>query len=291
MRNKLLSTLLLILLLISNNVFSQAINESAAMPVPDKDRYAAFLMEPWKDGAPTIIAFKDPLCGYCIKALKARSRLENYNVFLFWSPILGNNSKLKVQQIFLCEAPVSDDIMDAVMLRKNIPCHGETKEGLKQLNDNFVTAYSPRFVPQYWYGGQQTDLARLDLRNPQQNNILQVLASSTVKIPWTRYQPVAVSKEKANKKANIAIVFPGAGTLQPATLELMKRDKQLNWFVFDESTAQQKLILEFKMLNNITDSERPVFILEGKPLSEAELAKVLSKNLYKKLAEQNYLPS
>lgn len=247
--------------------------------VPDKETYSDFLMSPWKDGAPTLVAFKDPLCGYCIKALKQRARLENYNVFLFWSPILSEGSKIKVNTFFTCEKPVTDEILDAVMLRKNVSCNGPENTKLRRLNDQMMARYQPNFVPQYWFGGQRQTFAQLKLSKSSLDLIKQIEALSSVKIPWQRYTDLALNSKMPKDKPNIALVLPAKMQLSAETIDSLKKDNRLNWFLLSADTQSNKRDIEFRMLNNIHDVVRPLYILEGKQLSADEQKRVITGKL------------
>ncbi len=247
--------------------------------VPDKETYSDFLMEPWKDDAPVLVAFKDPLCGYCIKALKQRAKLENYNVFLFWSPILSENSKLKVNTFFYCEKPVTEEILDAVMLRREVACEGSEKSELRQLNDQMMARYQPNFVPQYWFGGRRQTFAQLKLSKSSLDIVKQIESLSSVKIPWKRYAELAVNEGTKGGKANIALVLPSQVTLSNDTITKLKNDQTLNWFVLSQDTKSNKRDMEFRMLNNIQDVKHPVYILEGKLLTADEQKRVIPSDL------------
>jgi hypothetical protein len=286
MRNNIMlkfSLIIFITIFFQTNAISQTV-PSPLLIVPDKDTYSDFLMAPWKEDAPTLIAFKDPLCGYCIKALKQRERLKNYNVFLFWAPILTERSKVKVDAFFTCEKPVSDDILDAVVLRKNVACKGKAKTNLRVLNDKMLVRYKPNFVPQYWFGGQRQTFSGLKLSKSTLDIIKQIKLLSSVKIPWQRYSDLALSHEGASNKTNIALILPTQMTLSEEDMATLKNDKRLNWYLLSENTKSNQRDIEFRMLNDINNVKQPLYILEGKPLSAAEKKIVIPRQLTSLLA-------
>ena len=105
-----------LLLLLSFTALSTPAGSSKIIPDPEK--YQDFLLEPYKPGAPTVVAFKDPYCGYCIRALQNLEKLSEYNVYLFWAGILGERSVARVDDIFDCAAPVSQTVFDSVVKRE-----------------------------------------------------------------------------------------------------------------------------------------------------------------------------
>ncbi len=272
-----------LILLFQTNATSQTV-PNPLLIVPDKDTYSDFLMTPWKEGAPTLVAFKDPLCGYCIKALKQRERLENYNVFLFWAPILTEQSKIKVDTFFHCQRPISDDILDAVIQRKKISCKGKEKVHLRELNDKMLVRYQPNFVPQYWFGGQRHTFAGLKLTKSNIDIIKQIKLLSSVKIPWQRYSDLALDHKIAPSKTNIALVLPTKMVLSDKVINTLKNDKRLNWYLLSDDTESNIRDIEFRMLNNINLVDQPLYILEGKPLSAAEKKSVIPRKLKSLLA-------
>jgi len=270
-------------LLLQAKSFAQSV-PNPLLIVPDKETYSDFLMSPWKDGAPTLVAFKDPLCGYCIKALKQRARLENYNVFLFWSPILSERSKTKVNTFFNCEKPVTDEILDAVMLRENVSCNGPVNIKLRRLNDQMMARYQPNFVPQYWFGGQRQTFAQLKLSQSSLDIIKQIESLSSVKIPWQRYTELALNEKMPQGKPNIALVLPAKIQVSEELLDSLKNDRSLNWYLLSGNTSSNKRDIEFRMLNNVQDVDQPQYILEGKLLSVDEQKRVITGKLKSLLA-------
>lgn len=273
-------------ILLQAKSFAQSV-PNPLLIVPDKETYGDFLMSPWKDGAPTLVAFKDPLCGYCIKALKQRARLENYNVFLFWSPILSDRSKTKVNTFFNCEKPVTDEILDAVMSRKNVSCNGPQNIKLKRLNDQMMARYQPNFVPQYWFGGQRQTFAQLKLSQSSLDIIKQIESLSSVKIPWQRYTELALNEKMPQDKPNIALVLPAKMQLSEEVLDSLKNDRSLNWYVLSGNTSSNQRDIEFRMLNDVQNVDQPQYILEGKLLSVEEQRRVITSKLKGLLASHS----
>ena len=129
--------------------------------IPDKDIHQKFLVSKWQDDAPVLIVFKDPFCPYCVKAFKSLDQLEQYNVFIFWSPILGDRSVARVERFFVCQDPVGNLVIDAVIGRVPPACDGEINLSLKEKNDALVDYYKPEIVPSYYLGGKRVGLAQL----------------------------------------------------------------------------------------------------------------------------------
>ena len=121
---------------------------------PDPEKHKAFLLNEYDENKPVLVAFKDPRCPYCTKAFKQKETLDNYNVFVFWSPILGNTSARQVESFFHCDQPMGDEVIEAVINRQQVSCGDEFNDELWALNDGMVKEYEPKSVPQYWYKDQ-----------------------------------------------------------------------------------------------------------------------------------------
>ncbi len=245
--------------------------------IPDKDIHQAFLLDKWDPKKPILVTLKDPRCVFCIRALEKRERLENYNVFMFWAPILGKASILDVERYFHCESPVSSQVLDAVIQGKFLQCSGNKKNNLIRLNNQLVRSYNPNSVPQYWYAGVRVTRNQLNLSLSNDQKIKAIVDGSLLKIPWDRYQSNAVT---SNQKAlNIGLVVPANLKISQELLSELSQDKKLNWFVFDNSSLYTKGNMEFRILTGLLAPAKMTFVLEGRILSEKEINLVLSKRL------------
>ncbi|MFT4937477.1 MAG: thiol-disulfide isomerase/thioredoxin [Paraglaciecola sp.] len=245
---------------------------------PDNKTHSAFLLSDWQPNKPSLMVFTDPHCPYCIKALKKRERLSNYNIYLFWAPILGNASYHAVKQFFSCDSPTSPNIIKSVIDRKPPLCTGTENHDLRSLNDLMVQQYAPNSVPQYWYGGRRVSLSQLNLVPSIEQQIQLIAKNSKLKIKWERYQSKAVATGNI-ALTNIGLVMPRNTNISGELLDLMRQDTSLNWYIFQNSTPYSKENIEFRILTNLTHNTKPTFVLEGKVLSNEEVNAVVNKNL------------
>lgn len=250
---------------------------NAEVIIPDKDTHQAFLLGEWDAKKPILVTLKDPRCGFCIRALQKRERLENYNVFMFWAPILGEASRLDVERYFHCKSPVSPQVLDAVIQRKTLHCNGNKKSKLAKLNSQMVRSYKPNSVPQYWYAGVRVNPSQLNLSLSNDQKIKAIIDGSLLKVSWDRYQSNAVN---SNQQAlNIGLVVPTNLKISQELMAELSQDKRLNWYVFENSSKETKGNLEFRILTGLLHPSKMTFVLEGKVLSEKEINLVLSKRL------------
>jgi glutaredoxin len=239
--------------------------------VPDKDNYNDFLVAPWKPDAPTVIAFKDPNCGYCIKALKNLENYQDYNVFMFWSPILGKSSDNKVNDIFACDDPIGKGVISSVINRKSISCESTSilkgkRDKLKELNHEVVSLYNPQSVPAFYFGGQKVRLNSLAKFKQDVTNSL-----SLVKLQWQRYKPIKVSSSEHSGIANAVVFIPNGFKSKSALVDFLKKDLRYNWHLAESScqsincvlTDKDKLTEELKLLLNITEVDKPTLVVNG----------------------------
>ncbi len=239
--------------------------------VPDKENYKDFLIEPWKPDEASIIAFKDPNCGYCIRALENLEQYKDYNVFMFWSPILGKSSDNKVNDIFDCDDPIGKDVFRAVINRKTIAC-GSTKllknkrAKLKTLNHDVVSRYNPQSVPAFYFGGQKVRINSLAKFKQDITN-----STALVKLQWKRYEAIKVSRSDHSGLANAIIFIPNSFKNRNDLSNLLKGDLRYNWHIAEDScqpkscilTDKEKLTEELKLLLNITELDKPVLVVNG----------------------------
>ena len=255
---------------------------SAAVKLPNFNEHKAFLLQPWEPSKPSLIAFKDPRCPYCIKALEKRERLDNYNVFLFWAPILGPGSQAQVERFFHCDTPTNSEVLMAVTLRKYPLCAGAHNQDLRRVNDAMVNAYKPNSVPQYWYGGRRVALAQLNLALPKVDRLQLLAQNSPLKIQWDRYQSHAVSPPTKDTLA-IGVVLPDKTKITENALTIMRQDDSINWYVFDHKQVNAKASVEFRMLTNLFTVSKATLVVEGKILTEKERKSLIDKKLQRYL--------
>jgi glutaredoxin len=288
----------------SSDLFSAP---SSSLQVPNAKTHESFLLEAWKPGKPTLVVFKDPSCPYCVRDLKKRSQLENYNVFLFWAPILGDRSVDHVNAFFKCSSTSSTQVLNAV-IRRSIPdCEGQFNKESFALNNAIVENYDPRAVPQYWLGGRQVSLSRLNLSR----NVIDsqsIVMASPVKIDWSRYMPSAMNQTLPARNS-IGLVLPKGYSLTKQELTALVNDDHYNWYLFTHNidanhdvaalcALQQrecspvlkkqlrKNSAEFMLLTGLNNIEKPKFIFEGKALIKREINYLIPWHISSLLARQ-----
>ena len=249
-----------------------------SLPIPDHQTYSEFLVKPWQANQPTLVTFKDPRCPHCANALKKISRLDNYNVFVFWAPILGEQSKGIVNEIFRCERLTSEDVFNAVSKRKAPMCSGVPNKALRELNDAFVTAYNPRSVPQYWMGGSRVQVAQLSLAQTKNERIASLKENADLFIPWQRYSELSVTPSKRNQY-NAALILPKSAHLDDLFKTSLYTDDTFKWHVVESKSANTNQ--EFMLLTNLIDIQEPKVVVEGKVLTRAEMNSLLSDSFMK----------
>ena len=249
---------------------------------PSYAEHKAFLLQQWDPSKPSLIAFKDPRCPYCIKSLQKRERLDNYNVFLFWAPILGPGSQAQVERFFHCETPTNSEVLMAVTLRKYPLCAGSRNEDLRRVNDAMVDAYKPNSVPQYWYGGRRVALAQLNLALPKSERLQLLAQNSPLKIQWDRYQSHAVNPPLKDI-LTIGVVLPDKAIINENALTIMRQDSDINWYVFDNENVNSKSSVEFRMLTNLFTVSKATLVVEGKILTEKQRKSLIDKKLQQHL--------
>ena len=239
--------------------------------IPDKDTYKDFLIEGWKEGAPSIIAMKDPNCGYCIRALKNMAQYKHYNVFMFWSPILGKSSDNKVDRIFSCDQPIGEDVFTSVIKREKISCERTDKltnqrRKLRDLNNSVVSHFNPQSVPAYYFGNNKVRLNALTKFKENINNTL-----SSVRLDWDRYDTIKVDKTIHKGLAN-AVVFVSDGfKKKQALVSLLQEDPRYNWYIASKNCQytgcrtddKGKASEELRILLNINSKELLTVAVNG----------------------------
>ncbi len=172
--------------------------------IPNEAEYSAFLLNGWRAERPNVLVFKDPFCPYCLKAIPKLELLTDYNVYVFWAPILGPSSQQRVAQIFNCERLASKKVMDAVVLRKQPNCPSSANPNLRHLNDRMVDNYQINAVPSFYLQGKNVSLAGLlKIQNARP-------AINGVKINWQTFQLMRYSDYYRSK--NLVIYIPQAAS-------------------------------------------------------------------------------
>ena len=239
--------------------------------IPTQEKYSDFLIAPWKPNAPTIIAFKDPNCGYCIKALKNLAQYQDYNVFMFWSPILGKSSDNKVHDIFACDDPIGKGVISSVINRKSITCESTNslknkRAQLEVLNHDVVSRYNPQSVPAFYFGGQKVRLNSLAKFKQDITN-----SPPSVQLQWKRYESIKVLKSEHSGIANAIVFIPNDFKNKGNLSSLLKGDPRYNWYLAESFcksancvlTDKEKLTEELKLLLNITEVDKPILVVNG----------------------------
>jgi glutaredoxin len=232
--------------------------------IPTQEKHSDFLIEPWKPNAANVIVFKDPNCGYCIKALKRLDKYKDYNVFMFWAPILGRSSQRQVEDIFECEKPSGSEVILSVINRSNIVCKKSESgtKNLKELNKEIVENYNPQSVPAYYFGGQKIGLSSLNRFKQTNEN-----EAKPIKLNWQRYQILKLDQNEHQGLAN-AIVFVSNDKNIITLQNQLKTDYRYNWYIaeycIDCSTLPtNKMSQELALLFNIEQKGDLVLVING----------------------------
>lgn len=240
--------------------------------IPTEEQYFPFLLNGWDPKRQTVVIFKDPFCPHCIKAIPKLPELRNYNVYLFWAPILGQRSKQRVDDIFTCEAPASAKVLFAVRNRKQPECDNAYANDLRDLNDKMVVNYAVNSVPSFFLQGQRLSfgqLKRMQDKRPAINGVV---------VNWRRYQRMQYLPR--HKSKTLSLIVP-QGYEKHLTQWLVKLRPE---FVFLSDTSKlnqiglgnctvkgecdnkdkrdyQKRINEFKlMFNGSVELNKPIIV-------------------------------
>jgi len=232
--------------------------------IPTQEKYSEFLIEPWKPNAANVLVFKDPNCGYCIKALKRLDKYKNYNVYMFWAPILGSSSKRQVEAIFDCEKPSGDEVILSVINREKIKCTKAEKGNnkLKALNNEIVENYNPQSVPSYYFGGQKVRLSTLN-----RFKVINKTETQSIKLDWKRYQKLKLDQNGHQGLAN-AIIFVSDKKNTTPLQDKLKSDYRYNWYIAESCTvcsdgAVNKRATELALLFNIEQQDELSLVING----------------------------
>lgn len=278
-----------LLVLISVFVGLDAVAQSP-LPVPTLESHKEFLVGEWKSSAPTIIAFKDPFCPYCLKALEKKDELENVNLFLFWYPIFGEKSDQRVAEFFLCDSPVGANVIKAVLAHTSPNCTGKSHTELEAINKQFYEAYSPPGVPAFYLGGRKVSFAEVKSIQPE--------GSSGISLEWDRYVLNQLMNGSASgKKAALYISEKLPEKKVRKIVEALKTDNEYQWYVFPSTSSQlsrkvcflaqfdcalnkEKLLSssqELALLYGIDSGENSQIIINGRLVNSGHLPNSLQK--------------
>jgi glutaredoxin len=167
--------------------------------IPTEEQYFPFLLNGWDPKRQTVVIFKDPYCPHCIKAIPRLPELRNYNVYLFWAPILGERSKKRVDDIFRCAVPASAKVLYAVRNRTDPECNNAYANDLRDLNDKMVNNYSVNSVPSFFLQGQRMSfgqLKRMQNKRPAINGVV---------VNWRRYQKMQYLPRHKSKTLSLMV--------------------------------------------------------------------------------------
>ena len=161
--------------------------QSKAAPViPDNTLHKAFLYNEWHPRRPNVVLFLDPLCPYCKKVIPKLNNIADYNLFVFWSPILGPRSQQAVQPYFECARPTSPQILAAMLIKSagtKLACEGKGTKKSRDINDALVASYNINAVPAFYLQGKLTSYSLLVSANSRPARIV-----NDVVIDWDRYR-------------------------------------------------------------------------------------------------------
>jgi len=278
--------LLVIVTAIIFPVSTLAADANSPRPIPDDMTYGQFLLNDWNPGAPVIITFKDPFCPYCIRALKDIERLDDLNVFMFWSPILGQASISRVEEILHCQAPVGEQVIKAVIERQSPQCtKNKQTEVLAQLNHRMVEAYDPQAVPSYYFGGRRSSLAEISNLTSR----VKQLSASTVTLDWARYDTLLL-QQQSSQLARVVVVVPEDYPRSKDLIDTLLSHSRYQWYIssidnynlicsqLNNGCNQEKRqdffqkSQEIQLLFGLEENRQPRLILGGRLLSDAQIA-------------------
>jgi glutaredoxin len=240
--------------------------------IPTEEQYFPFLLNGWDPKRQTVVIFKDPYCPHCIKAIPKLPELRNYNVYLFWAPILCERSKKRVDDIFRCTAPASAKVLYAVRNRANPECNNAYANDLRDLNDKMVNNYSINSVPSFFLQGQRLSfgqLKRMQDKRPAINGVV---------VNWRRYQMMQYLPRHQSKSLSLMVpkgyekgVADWLVKLRPEFVFMSDSDsldmvglgncKISGQCSEDDKKGYQRRINEFKlMFGNSVELSKPVIV-------------------------------
>jgi hypothetical protein len=276
---------LLILMIASSG---RAVAKSNALLIPDHQTYRAFLLEEWKPSKPSVVMMLDPFGPYCTPTLQQKEQLNAYNIFLFWSPILGPASEKRVAQILRCRGPASPVVISSVIEREAPKCKDSEEKEQIRLNKSMIDVYHPNSVPAYYFGGRRVSLNQLD----GYTEGIQTL-SGTTRVDWARYGSFRVA-QPTNGLAKVGVLLPRQFEGWSALISELRSATQFDWhlFPYEENVAEHRFCSavpscdqlnarqakrkreELMLLLGVPEVTRPRFILNDKLLTPDEAQRV-----------------
>jgi hypothetical protein len=187
-------------LCLSYFILCGAVAQTNVKFIPDDVSYQAFIYGNYDPKKMSVLVFKDPFCPYCIRAINKIDRLSAYNVFIFWAPILGENSRTRVASFFKCEKLADTLLLSAVKNRDLPNCKGKFNQQLMEKNMAVVENYHINAVPSYFLQGQATSLQALIALKPYNPRI------NGVRLDWSRY--VAMQRSTRDNANNLVLIVP-----------------------------------------------------------------------------------
>ena len=110
--NLIFGVLTVCLSILSFNASASGFNASASeFIVPDQIQHSEFLYGEWKSNRPSAVLFIDPICPYCKKVIPKLDNIHDFNLYVFWSPIFGDQSEKIIEPLFGCDKPTAEHIL------------------------------------------------------------------------------------------------------------------------------------------------------------------------------------
>lgn len=190
---------LLFFMVCTTSVCNSALANIDAKIIPNEKIHKIHLYNQYEPKKQNLIVFKDPFCPYCIKGIERLKLLSEYNVFVFWAPILGTNSERRVNSFFHCEHVASSLVLGSVKARLPANCKGELNEKNLQENLRIVDNYHVNSVPSYYLQGREfsfNQLLELNPHNPSINGVV---------LDWSRYEMMQSKPRSQSKYLALAV--------------------------------------------------------------------------------------
>lgn len=226
-------------LVLAAELHTKNVNVSTAVKL-SSDQYKPFLLGQWDEELDTVYVAMDPFCSYCIKSIDNLDYLKNYNVYIFWAPILGLNSVNRANAFLQCDNPVSDDVLQAMKQRKKPVCDNENEQ-LKKLNTTAVKSLNVTSVPAYYLDGRRVSASRLYRRaGLQDGNGAGRQLSSTgfgarlprgVVVDWSRYHDFKINPKQSREEV-VAIVLDPQDSDSDQVIKRIASDDRYEIYVF-----------------------------------------------------------
>lgn len=218
---------------IAGAVLNVQVIAKSPLPVPTIESHKKFLVGDWKPNAPSVVMFTDPFCPYCLKALEKKHELNGVNLFMFWYPIFGEKSDIRVAEFFRCASPTSSTVLEAVLQRKSPGCAEQPDAGLEAINKQMYEAYTPPGVPAYYLGGQKASFTEVKSIQPDGGLGL------GVNLEWERYADnQLLNDSSAHKRAAIYIGENLSASKLKKLIKNLQTHKEYQWYVFPTKHTQ-----------------------------------------------------